>query len=328
MSVNQKILLLGSGGLRIGQAGEFDYSGSQAIKAFKEEGYEIVLINPNIATVQTDGNMADTVYLLPLNVETVTKVIEKERPSAIALGFGGQTALNLGLKLEELGILDQWDVAVLGTPVSAIRLTEDRELFKQALDEISVKTARSIAATTVDQAIQAAQEIGYPIMVRAGFSLGGLGSGRVNDEVELKQMAQEALSKAPQVLIEEYLAGWKEVEYELVRDRYDNAIAVTNMENLDPMGIHTGESVVVAPSQTLNNREYHLLREVALKTVRHLGIVGECNIQYALDPEKSDYRVIEVNARLSRSSALASKATGYPLAFVAAKLSLGKGFSK
>jgi len=318
-----KILILGSGGLRIGQAGEFDYSGSQAIKAVKEEGHTVILINPNIATIQTDEGLADTVYLLPLNLETVESVIAKEKPDAILLGFGGQTALNLGLALEDKGILARYNVAVLGTPVEAIRLTEDRQLFKDSLDSIGVKTATSFTATTVEEALIHARKIGFPIMMRSAFSLGGLGSGQIKNEKELKERASEALSKTPQILIEEYLTGWKEIEYEVVRDRNGNCITVCNMENLDPMGIHTGESIVVAPSQTLSNREYHLLRELAIQTVGHLGIVGECNIQYALSPNSSDYRVIEVNARLSRSSALASKATGYPLAFVAAKLSLG-----
>ncbi len=323
MSEIKKILILGSGGLRIGQAGEFDYSGSQAIKALKEEGFQTILINPNIATVQTDPGLADEVYLLPLNLETVTQIIEKERPEGILLGFGGQTALNLGLELEGKGILEKYKVSVLGTPVSAIRITEDRELFKQTLDAIGVKTALSYSATSVEDALVAAEKIGYPVMLRAGFSLGGLGSGRVTTPQELRALAKEALSKAPQILIEEYLSGFKEIEYEVVRDKDDNTITVCNMENFDPMGIHTGESIVVAPSQTLSNEEYHLLREVAIKTVRHLGIIGECNIQYALSPHGVDYRVIEVNARLSRSSALASKATGYPLAFVAAKLAIG-----
>lgn len=320
----KKVLILGSGGLRIGQAGEFDYSGSQAIKALKEENLKTVLINPNIATVQTDQGMADEVYLQPLNVATVTKIIEKEKPDGIILSVGGQTALNLGLKLDELGILKKQRVQVLGTPTSSIRVTEDRDLFKEALSEIEVKTARSITVQTVDEAIIAAREIGYPLMMRSGFSLGGLGSGCIRSEKELARRAKEALTGAPQLLIEEYLEGWKEVEYEVVRDSENNTITVCNMENFDPMGIHTGESIVVAPSQTLTNEEYHHLREVAIKTVRHLGIVGECNIQYALNPKNSDYRVIEVNARLSRSSALASKATGYPLAFVSTKLSLGK----
>lgn len=320
MSV-KKILLLGSGGLRIGQAGEFDYSGSQAIKALKEEGCTVVLVNPNIATIQTDAGMADSVYLLPLNRPTVEGIIEKERPDAVLLGFGGQTALNLGLALEE--VFQKYGVAVLGTPLSTIRITEDRQLFKETLEAIGVKTPKSHSVTTVKEALEAAEQIGYPLMLRSGFSLGGLGSGRVETREALLKRATEALHAAPQILIEEYLSGWKEIEYEIVRDSADSAIAVCNMENFDPMGIHTGESIVVAPSQTLTNEEYFRLRAVALQVVRHLGVIGECNIQYALDPKTGDYRVIEVNARLSRSSALASKATGYPLAFVAAKLSLG-----
>jgi carbamoyl-phosphate synthase large subunit len=323
MNKPKKILILGSGGLKIGQAGEFDYSGSQAIKAFKEEGIATVLINPNIATVQTDAGMADTVYFQPLTASVVTRLIVKERPDAIALSFGGQTALNLGLDLDKSGVLAKHGVRVLGTPVKVIETTEDRELFKQALAEIGTKTARSLTAYTVDEAAKAAATIGYPVMMRAGFSLGGQGSGRIATEAELRTRAEQALRGAPQILLEEYLSGWKEVEYEVVRDAADNAVTVCNMENFDPMGIHTGESIVVAPSQTLTNAEYHGLREVALRTIRHLGIVGECNIQYALNPHDGDYRVIEVNARLSRSSALASKATGYPLAFVAAKLMLG-----
>ncbi|MCB1180559.1 MAG: carbamoyl-phosphate synthase (glutamine-hydrolyzing) large subunit [Chlamydiia bacterium] len=322
MSIN-KVLILGSGGLRIGQAGEFDYSGTQAIKALQEEKIVTVLINPNIATIQTDPGVADHVYLLPLNLETVTQVIEKERPDGILLGFGGQTALNLGLALDESGVLAKYQVKVLGTPIETIRITEDRELFKAALNMIGVKTARSQAARTLEDAIKAARDIGFPVMIRSGFSLGGLGSGTVQNEEELRTLASEALAKAPQILVEENLSGFKEIEYEIVRDSADNLIAVCNMENFDPMGIHTGESIVVAPSQTLTNEEYHLLREVALKTVSHLGVIGECNIQYALNPKANDYRVIEVNARLSRSSALASKATGYPLAFVAAKCALG-----
>lgn len=315
MSSYKKILILGSGGLRIGQAGEFDYSGSQAIKALKEEGIQTVLINPNIATVQTDGDMADRVYFQPLQLDIVKKIIKKERPDGVIVSFGGQTALNLGLQLE--------GVKILGTPVKTIKITEDRDLFKKELEKIGVKTPRSIAVYSMEEAIAAARQIGYPIMIRSGYSLGGLGSGRVNSETELKSRVLEK-----QMLIEEYLAGWKEIEYEVVRDRDGNTITVCNMENLDPMGIHTGESIVVAPSQTLNNSEYHLLREIAIKTIKHLGIVGECNIQYALRPSTSsgqlpEYRVIEVNARLSRSSALASKATGYPLAYVAAKLALG-----
>ena len=328
------VLLLGSGGLKIGQAGEFDYSGTQAIKALKEEGIRVVLINPNIATVQTDEGLADSVYLLPLTLQFALQVIKKERPDAILLGFGGQTALNLGLELQEKGILAKYKVRVLGTQVSVIRDTEDRELFVKRLQEIDVKTARSLAARSIADAQKAAGKIGYPVMVRAGFALGGLGSGIVRNENELLEKlllifrprpVRDSVSNGvhPQVLIEEDLCGWKEVEYEIVRDRADNCISVCNMENIDPMGIHTGESIVVAPSQTLSNEEYHRLREIAIKTIRHLGVVGECNIQYALHPKTGDYRVIEVNARLSRSSALASKATGYPLAFIAAKLALG-----
>ena len=326
----KKILLLGSGGLRIGQAGEFDYSGSQAVKAFREDGICVVLMNPNIATVQTDDKRADVVYFLPLTEKFATEVIRKERPDAIALSFGGQTALNLGLALEKSGVLKKYGVKVLGTPVSTIRDTEDRDLFVRQLRKIGVKTARSRAAVNVKEAAAAAKEIGYPVMIRAGFALGGEGSGVVRGEKELVAKLSEVFRNVRQVLIEEYLGGWKEIEYEVVRDRADNCITVCNMENFDPMGIHTGESIVVAPSQTLSNAEYHGLREIAIKTIRHLGIVGECNIQYALNPKSSpadggaaDYRVIEVNARLSRSSALASKATGYPLAFVAAKLALG-----
>jgi carbamoyl-phosphate synthase large subunit len=326
MSVNlpKKVLILGSGGLKIGQAGEFDYSGSQAIMAFKEEGIETVLINPNIATVQTDGDMADTVYFQPLTKEVVTRIITQEKPDAIALSFGGQTALNLGLALFNDGTLKKYDVRVLGTPVKSIETTEDRELFKTALTEIDVNTARSISVYTVEEALAAAETIGYPIMMRSGFSLGGLGSGKVSGPAELRARTAEVFQATKQILIEEYLGGWKEIEYEVVRDSAGNVITVCNMENFDPMGIHTGESIVVAPSQTLTNAEYHGLREVAIKTINHLGIVGECNIQYSLNPATSEYRVIEVNARLSRSSALASKATGYPLAFVAAKLMLGK----
>ncbi len=320
----KKVLILGSGGLRIGQAGEFDYSGSQSIKALKEEGIETVLVNPNIATVQTDQGMADQVYLEPLNIPTVEKIIKKERPDGILLSVGGQTALNLGLALEDAGILEKYNVAVLGTPTQSIRLTEDRELFKKELAQIDVNTAKSIPATTVEGALEAAQEIGYPLMMRSAYSLGGLGSGKISSDDELKMRAQEALSSVSQILIEEYLLGWKEVEYEIVRDCDDNTITVCNMENFDPMGIHTGESIVVAPSQTLTNSEYHMLREVAIRSARQMGIIGECNIQYALNPHNGDYRVIEMNARLSRSSALASKATGYPLAFVSTKLSLGQ----
>ena len=310
--------------MRIGQAGEFDYSGSQAIKALKEEGIATVLINPNIATNQTDAGMADTLYLQPLNFHTVKKIIAKEKPDGIFLSFGGQTALNLGLELSEKGVLKKYNVKVLGTPIIAIKITEDRELFKNSLTEIDVKIAKSIAVKSPDKAKEAAKKIGYPVMMRSAYALGGQGSAVIEKESELHTKVVEALNGSPQILIEEYLAGWKEIEYEVVRDSADNCITVCNMENFDPMGIHTGESIVVAPSQTLNNHEYHLLREIAIKTVRHIGIVGECNIQYALNPKNGDYRVIEINARLSRSSALASKATGYPLAAVAAKLALGK----
>jgi len=319
----KKVLLLGSGGLRIGQAGEFDYSGSQAIKALKEEGIKVVLANPNIATVQTDDHMADVLYLQPLNVEVVTQIIEKEKPDAILLGFGGQTALNLGLLLEKNGVLKKYNVKVLGTPVSSIRQTEDRDLFKQALDSIGIHSPRSFSATTVDQALAAAEEIGYPIMMRAAFSLGGLGSGKIANKNELIKRSKEVFATVPQILIEEYLLGWKEYEYEIVRDADGNALTICNMENLDPMGVHTGESIVVAPAQTLSNREHQHLRNMAIAIATHFKIVGECNIQYAVNPLNGDYRVIEMNARLSRSSALASKATGYPLAFVAAKLGLG-----
>lgn len=319
----KKVLILGSGGLQIGQAGEFDYSGSQAIKALKEENIEVVLLNPNIATVQTDGDMAHAIYFLPVTDYFAAKVIEKEKPDGILLSFGGQTALNVGLSLEKQGMLRKHNVAVLGTPVRSIRDTEDRGLFIARLKEIGVKTARSLAVEKKQRALRFAQELGYPVMVRAGFALGGANSGIVKNKKDLEERLEEAFAHIPQVLIEEDLHGWKEIEYEVVRDRYDNCITVCNMENVDPMGIHTGDSIVVAPSQTLNNEEYHGLREIAIKTVRHLGIVGECNIQFALNPETFDYRVIEVNARLSRSSALASKATGYPLAFVATKLALG-----
>lgn len=320
----KKVVLLGSGGLRIGQAGEFDYSGSQAIKALKEEGLTVVLINPNIATVQTDEDMADTVYFQPLQAGIVTKILEREKPDAIMLSFGGQTALNLGIELHDAGVFRRLGITVLGTPVAVVKTTEDRDLFKRALAKIGTKTAESIIAHNLDQALKAAKTIGYPIMLRSGFSLGGLGSGRIDTESELRQRVSEVIKVVPQVLIEEYLGGWKEIEYEVVRDSDGNTITVCNMENFDPMGIHTGESIVVAPSQTLTDTEYHYLRRVAIDTINHLGIVGECNIQYALNPATGDYRVIEVNARLSRSSALASKATGYPLAFVASKLMLGK----
>ena len=321
----KKVLLLGSGALKIGEAGEFDYSGSQALKALKEENIETVLINPNIATVQTSEGVADKIYFLPVTPYFVEKVIAKERPQGILLAFGGQTALNCGVELFRNGILEKYNVEVLGTPVQAIMDTEDRELFVKRLDEIGVKTIKSEAVNSVEDAKRAASEVGYPVIVRAAYALGGLGSGFCDNEEQLQLLAEKALSFSPQVLVEKSLKGWKEVEYEVVRDRFDNCITVCNMENFDPLGIHTGESIVVAPSQTLSNEDYHRLRELAIKIIRHVGIVGECNVQYAYDPQSLDYRVIEVNARLSRSSALASKATGYPLAFVAAKLGLGYG---
>ena len=318
-------LILGSSALKIGEAGEFDYSGSQAIKALKEEGVRTVLINPNIATIQTSEHLADEVYFLPITPEFVEKVIEREKPDGVLLAFGGQTALNCGIKLDERGILAKHNVRVLGTPVASIRDTEDRQLFRDKLDEIDARTPRSRAAHTVDDAMAIARELGFPVMVRIAFALGGLGSGRCSDESELRTLAGKALAHTSQILVEEYLEGWKEIEYEVVRDRYGNCVTVCNMENFDPLGVHTGESIVVCPSQTLTNHEYHKLRRVAIDVIGHLGIVGECNIQYALDPASDDYRIIEVNARLSRSSALASKASGYPLAFVAAKLALGYG---
>ncbi|MDY9918277.1 MAG: carbamoyl-phosphate synthase (glutamine-hydrolyzing) large subunit [Proteiniphilum sp.] len=321
----KKALILGSGALKIGEAGEFDYSGSQALKALREEGVETILINPNIATVQTSEGSADKIYFLPVTPYFVEKVIEKERPDGILLAFGGQTALNCGVQLYTAGTLEKYNVAVLGTPVQSIMDTEDRDLFVKKLDQINVKTIQSYAVSTTKDALQAANRLGYPIIVRAAYALGGLGSGFCNDEEELKSLASKAFNYSDQLLVEKSLKGWKEVEYEVVRDRYDNCITVCNMENFDPLGIHTGESIVVAPSQTLTNSEYHKLRELSIRIVRHIGIVGECNVQYAFDPASEDYRVIEVNARLSRSSALASKATGYPLAFVAAKLALGYG---
>ena len=323
-----KVLILGSGALKIGEAGEFDYSGSQAIKAFKEEGVTTVLVNPNIATIQTSETLADQVYFLPVTPQFVEQVIERERPDAIALGFGGQTALNCGLQLDRSGVLAKYNVKVLGTPIATIVATEDRKIFCDKLAEIGVDFPRSGAAATPEEALSLAETIGYPVMARVAYALGGLGSGLCANEDELRERVIKGLAHSPQILIEEYLIGWKELEYEVVRDRFDNCIVVCNMENLDPMGIHTGESIVVAPSQTLTNREYHLLREIAIRTVRHLGVVGECNIQYALDPKSGAYRVIEVNARLSRSSALASKATGYPLAFVAAKIGLGHALTE
>ncbi|OGX85802.1 carbamoyl phosphate synthase large subunit [Hymenobacter lapidarius] len=323
MTKPNKVLILGSGALKIGEAGEFDYSGSQALKALKEEGIRTILINPNIATVQTSDGMADDVYFLPVTPYFVEEVIKKERPDGILVAFGGQTALNCAVALYRAGVFEQYGVRVLGTPVQSIIDTEDREIFKVKLDQIGVLSARSVACTTMEAALAAGETIGFPIIVRAAFALGGLGSGFANNMDELRALARQSFTTSDQILVEESLKGWKEVEYEVVRDEFDNCITVCNMENFDPIGIHTGESIVVAPSQTLSNREYHKLRSIGIKTIRHLGIVGECNIQYALDPVSEDYRVIEVNARLSRSSALASKATGYPLAFVAAKLSLG-----
>nr|WP_308570888.1 carbamoyl-phosphate synthase (glutamine-hydrolyzing) large subunit [uncultured Prevotella sp.] len=321
----KKVLVLGSGALKIGEAGEFDYSGSQALKALREEGIETVLINPNIATVQTSEGVADQVYFLPIQPYFVERVIKKEHPDCIFLSFGGQTALNCGVRLEESGVLKKYGVRVLGTPVKAIMDTEDRERFVERLDEIHVKTIKSEACENIQQARQAAIDVGYPVIVRAAYALGGLGSGFANNETELNKIVEKAFSFSPQVLVEKSLKGWKEIEYEVVRDRYDNCITVCNMENFDPLGIHTGESIVIAPSQTLSNSEYHKLRALSIRIIRHIGIIGECNVQYAFDPNSEDYRVIEVNARLSRSSALASKATGYPLAFVAAKLGLGYG---
>src|SRR3989344_1314667 len=323
----KKVLLLGSGALQIGQAGEFDYSGSQAIKALKEEDIKVILINPNIATVQTSAGFADKVYFLPVDPHFVEEVIKSERPDGILLSFGGQTALNCALTLSKTKVFEKYNVKVLGTPIRAIETTEDRHLFAKTLKSINLSIPKSHAATSVKNARAAAQEIGYPVMIRSGFSLGGQDSGVARNQKDLETIAEHALSKVSQILVEEYLYAWKEIEYEVVRDKYDNCITVCNMENVDPMGIHTGESIVVAPSQTLNNNEYHTLRQIAIKVIRHLGIVGECNIQFALNPRPKnshlDYRIIEVNARLSRSSALASKATGYPLAYVAAKLALG-----
>ena len=321
----KKVLLLGSGALKIGEAGEFDYSGSQALKALREEGVKTVLINPNIATVQTSEGVADQIYFLPVQPYFVERVIEKERPDGILLSFGGQTALNCGVELYQSGVLKKYNVRVLGTPVQAIMDTEDRELFVEKLNEINVKTISSEACENIEQVRKAAATLGYPVIIRAAYALGGLGSGFANNEDELNKLSEKAFSFSPQVLVEKSLKGWKEIEYEVVRDRYDNCITVCNMENFDPLGIHTGESIVIAPSQTLTNSEYHKLRALSIKIIRHIGIVGECNVQYAFDPVSEDYRVIEVNARLSRSSALASKATGYPLAFVAAKLGMGYG---
>src|SRR3989344_2561012 len=332
----KKVLLLGSGALQIGQAGEFDYSGSQAIKALKEKNIEVVLINPNIATIQTSQNFADKVYFLPIDPHFVEEVIKAEKPDGILLSFGGQTALNCGLTLNKAKILAKHGVEILGTPIAAIEKTEDRNLFAKSLKEISLSIPKSVAVNTLQKAKDAAKQIGYPVMIRGGFSLGGQDSGVARNEIELVEIASRALSKVKQILIEEYLSGWKEIEYEVVRDKFDNCITVCNMENIDPMGIHTGESIVVAPSQTLDNAEYHGLRQIAIKVIRYLGIVGECNIQFALNPRPKtgpnlshlDYRIIEVNARLSRSSALASKATGYPLAYVATKLALGQSLTE
>ncbi|MCD8310133.1 MAG: carbamoyl-phosphate synthase large subunit, partial [Prevotellaceae bacterium] len=321
----KKVLVLGSGALKIGEAGEFDYSGSQALKALKEEGIETILINPNIATVQTSEGVADRIYFLPVTPYFVEKVIKKERPDGIMLAFGGQTALNCGVTLYKEKVLEKYGVRVLGTPVQAIIDTEDREFFVERLKEIGVKTIQSQAVENAQDARDAARRLGYPVIVRAAYALGGLGSGFCDNEEQLNALVEKAFSFSPQVLVEKSLRGWKEVEYEVVRDRFDNCITVCNMENFDPLGIHTGESIVIAPSQTLSNTDYHKLRALAIRIIRHIGIIGECNVQYAYDPNSEDYRVIEVNARLSRSSALASKATGYPLAFVAAKLGLGYG---
>ncbi|GAB7346346.1 hypothetical protein MBLNU457_5059t2 [Dothideomycetes sp. NU457] len=319
----KKVLVIGSGGLAIGQAGEFDYSGSQALKALKEAGVASVLINPNIATIQTAHVLADEVYYLPVTPEYVTYVIEKEQPDGIMLAFGGQTALNLGVKMDEMGIFERYNVKVLGTSIQTLRTSEDRDLFNQALREINIPIAESLAVSTVEEALEAADKVGYPIIVRAAFALGGLGSGFANNAEELRNLSARSLTLSPQILVEKSLRGWKEAEYEVVRDASDNCITVCNMENFDPLGVHTGDSIVISPSQTFSDEEYHMLRSAAIKIVRHLGVVGECNVQYALQPDGLDYRVIEVNARLSRSSALASKATGYPLAYTAAKIALG-----
>jgi len=319
----KKVLVIGSGGLAIGQAGEFDYSGSQALKALKEAGIKSVLVNPNIATIQTSHALADEVYYLPVNPEYVTYVIEKEKPDGIFLSFGGQTALNLGVQMEKMGIFKKYGVRVLGTSIKTLETSEDRDLFAKALQEINIPIAESIAVSTLDDALAAADKIGYPIIVRAAFALGGLGSGFAENAQELRDLASRSLTLSPQILVEKSLKGWKEAEYEVVRDASDNCITVCNMENFDPLGVHTGDSIVVSPSQTFSDEEYHMLRSAAIKIIRHLGVVGECNVQYALQPDGLDYRVIEVNARLSRSSALASKATGYPLAYTAAKIGLG-----
>jgi carbamoyl-phosphate synthase large subunit len=319
----KRVVVVGSGGLSIGQAGEFDYSGSQAIKALKEENVETILINPNIATVQTGNDLADVVYFLPIRPEYIEYVIEKEKPDGVLLTFGGQSALNCGIELYEQGVFKKHNVKVLGTPIKTLQISEDRDLFAKALKEIDIPVATSIAVNTVDDALKAAKEIGYPIIVRSAFALGGLGSGFASNENQLRELAAKSLSLSPQILVERSMKGWKEVEYEVVRDAENNCITVCNMENFDPLGTHTGDSIVVAPSQTLTDEEYHMLRSAAIKIICHLGVVGECNVQYALNPHSLEYAVIEVNARLSRSSALASKATGYPLAFVAAKIALG-----
>lgn len=321
--IPKKVLIIGSGGLSIGQAGEFDYSGSQAIKALREENIQTVLINPNIATVQTSQGMADKVYFLPLTADYVEQVIKSERPGGVLLTFGGQTGLNCGIELEMSGIFKKYNIEILGTPIEAIIDTEDRKVFSERIAAIGEKVAPSLAAHSVEEALKAAEQLGYPVMTRAAFSLGGLGSGFANNSEELQKLAVLAFTHSTQVIIDKSLKGWKEIEYEVVRDAYDNCITVCNMENVDPLGIHTGESIVVAPSQTLSNKEYNMLRTAALKVIRNLGIIGECNIQYAVNPNSEDYYIIEVNARLSRSSALASKATGYPLAYIAAKLALG-----
>ena len=321
----RKALVLGSGGIRIGQAGEFDYSGSQVLKALKEEGIETVLINPNIATIQTDPELSDRVYLLPLSVKFVEEVIKREKPDGILLAFGGQTALNVGVELKEYGILEKYNVRVLGTPIESIEATEDRDLFVQAMNEANAKVCRSKAVTSYNEALKVAKDFGFPLMIRVAYTLGGRGSGIIENMKDFERMAKRGLaqSRINQILIEESVWGWKEIEYEVVRDTLDNCFINCNMENFDPVGIHTGESIVVAPSQTLTNEEYHLLRSASIRIIRSLGIIGECNIQYALHPFSKEFRVIEVNARLSRSSALASKATGYPLAYIAAKLAIG-----
>lgn len=324
----KKLLLLGSGAISIGQAGEFDYSGSQAIKALKEEGIEIILVNPNIATIQTSEHLADKVYFLPIEAGFIEEVIRKEKPDGVLLGFGGQTALNVGVDLAERGVFKKYKVKILGTPIEAVCNTEDRDLFAKKIQEINLKVPKSHAVKNIDEAIHVASNIGYPVMCRIAYALGGLGSGVANSESQLIELTKKAFSYTRQILIEEYFGGWKELEYEVVRDSYDNCIVVCSMENVDPMGIHTGESIVVAPVQTLTSSENFKLRSIAIKVIRHLGIIGECNIQFAFDPKSEDYRIIEVNARLSRSSALASKATGYPLAFIATKLALGYSLTK